>query len=471
MKSLVLLLIPGCLLASSVCSAKVVLPSVFSDHMVLERNSKAAVWGWADPGETIKVVGTWALKDTVRTQASNDGHWRVDLQTGVAGGPYILQVFGAHSMVALQDVMLGEVWICSGQSNMEFTANWGLENKAAEIAQADVPGVRFFHVPRIGAPYPQQDCRAAWEACTPQTMPNNTAVGYYFARQLSKTLKVPVGIIEAAWGGTPAEVWVRADRVTSNPELVAHQFDDHATGWPVKEGVLYNGMISPFIPYKVAGALWYQGESNTHRPGAYATLMDSLVAGWRRDFGQNFSFYFVQIAPYTYDSTTTKAFILREQQDLAQKMIPGSGMVVIGDITGDIHDIHPKNKLDVGLRLANYALAETYHHPGTAPYQSPSYKSMKVEGSKVVLSFNHAKGGLVATGKDIPCFQIAGADGQFVEAHAEIKGDEIVVSAAGIKAPRSVRYCFTNSGVPTVFLKKGHLPLAPFRTDTIHISD
>jgi sialate O-acetylesterase len=473
-----LLLTFGFVFASLFCSAKVLLPAVFSDHLVLQRNASVTIWGWADPNESVRVLGSWNVSDTVRTKTANDGRWSLKIKTGEAGGPFTLLVEGANSKVVLQDVLIGEVWICSGQSNMEYTANWGLENKDSAIAQADFPGIRFFHVPRVGADYPQQDCKADWEKCTPATMPNNTAVGYYFALALQRKLHVPIGLIEAAWGGTPAEVWVRRDRVEGNPDLVANEYDDHSTGWPVKPGLLYNGMITPVIPYGVAGAIWYQGESNAYRPGAYAVLMDSLVTGWRADFGQDFPFYYVQIAPFTYDSTKQKAFILREQQDLAQRLIPHSGMVVIGDHVADIHNIHPKDKLDVGERLAAYALADTYHD-SVGPYQSPSYQSMRIEGRKVYLSFDHAGGGLIADGEPAGAkspggpahFQIAGADGQFVDAKAVIQGNSIIVSAPGVSQPAAVRYCFSNSAVPTVFSKNGHLPLAPFRTDNWKIID
>jgi sialate O-acetylesterase len=470
MKISVLVFTSGLLLASLSCSSKILLPAVLANHMVLERNTTVPIWGWSDPGESIAVTGSWASGDTIKTQATRDGRWRVDLPTKDAGGPYTLSVKGAWETVTLTDVMLGEVWLCSGQSNMEFNANWGVDNKATEVAQADFPGIRFFHVPKVGADYPQVDCQAKWVLCSPQTMPDQTAVGYFFARELQKNLKVPVGIIQAAWSGTPAEVWVRQDRIVSNPTLVAHQFDDHSRGWPVKEGVLYNGMISPVIPYALAGALWYQGESNTRRPGAYATLMDTLVSGWRQDFGRNFSFYFVQIAPFAYDSTQQRAYILREQQAKAVQMIPGSGMVATGDIAGNIHDIHPKDKQDVGLRLARYALAETYHQPA-GPYLTPVYKTATVKGNKILITVDHAEGGLVSTTRDIPYFQVAGADGKYVAAKAEIKKEGIEVQAAGVPAPVSVRYCFTNSAVPTVLGKDSHLPLAPFRTDNEKIEE
>ncbi len=453
----------GLILTSQVCFSQIVLPSVFSDHLVLERNTTVAVWGWDDPNDTVFAIGSWAPNDTALGGVTNDGHWRVDLKTGDAGGPYTLTLVEKHyhGKVVLQDLLLGEVWICSGQSNMEFTANWGLDNKQQAIQEADFPEIRFFHVPRIGAAFPQQDCRANWVACSPATMPNNTAVGYFFARRIHETLKVPVGIIEAAWGGTNGETWVRAEQVSGDANLQAHFYDEHSKRWPDRPGDLYNGMISPFIPYGVAGALWYQGESNTYQPGAYAVLLDSLVTGWRRDFGRDFPFYFVQIAPYRYDPRYQKAFLLREQEDMAQHLIPNSGMVSIGDLAGDTNDIHPKDKLDVGERLAAYALAETYHVPISA-FQNPSYKNITVHGNKITVTFDHAEGGLM--GKPVN-FQVAGADGKYVDAQASINGSTVEVWSPSIKAPLSVRYCFTNSAVPELFATVGHLPVAPFRTD------
>lgn len=455
MKSSVL--ISGLLLASLSCSSEILLPAVFADHMVLERQSKVAVWGWSNSAETIKINGSWN-GDTVTTKASAEGYWMAELPTGAAGGPYTLTIKGNSETKTLTDVMLGEVWLCSGQSNMEFTANWGLDNKQAEVAKADFPGIRFFHVPKRGAPYPQEFTKASWVTCTPQTMPNQTAVGYYFARLLHQTLHVPVGIIESDWGGSSAEVWIRPDRISTH-----NHFDEN--GWvPVKPGVLYNGMIYPVVPYGIAGVLWYQGETNTTFADNYAVVLDSLVTGWRRDFKKDVPFYYVQIAPFAYDSTKQPAYILREQEDLAQQLIPNSGMVSIGDIAGDIHDIHPKNKLDVGERLARYALAETYNHP-IGPYKNPTLKSAQTSGNKIILTVANADGGLITTDKNIPNFQIAGEDGQYVTAKADIKGDKIEVTSPQVSAPLTVRYCFTNSAVPTIFSKNGHLPLAPFRTD------
>lgn len=457
MKSSVLVLTSGLLMASLSCYSEIVLPSVFADHMVLEQKSKVSVWGWSNSAETIKINGSWN-GDTITTKASAEGYWIAELPTSAAGGPYTLTIKGNNETKTLTDVMLGEVWLCSGQSNMEFTANWGLQNKETEVSKADFPGIRFFHVPKHGAPYPQEQTKANWVACSPQTMPNQSSVGYYFARMIHQTLNVPVGIIESDWGGSSAEVWIKPDRISTH-----NHFDEN--GWvPVKPGVLYNGMIYPVIPYGIAGVLWYQGETNTSFAGNYATVLDSLVSGWRRDFKKDFPFYFVEIAPFAYDSTKQQGYIVREQEQKAQQLIPNSGMVSTQDIAGDIHDIHPKDKLDVGERLARYALAETYQHPA-GPYKTPSLKSAEVKGNKIIVTVDNADGGLMTTEKNIPYFQIAGADGNYVAATAEIKGDQIIVQAKGIASPTTVRYCFTNSAVPTIFSKNGHLPLDPFRTD------
>jgi sialate O-acetylesterase len=464
MRRPVFLLATGLLCFHLTCSAKIILPSIFTDHMVLQRLSTVAIWGWADPGTSLHIVGSWNPKDTLTTQVDNQGHWKADIRTSQAGGPYTLWVKGPYDQVLVSDVLLGEVWLCSGQSNMEFSANWGLDGRDSAIAQADIPGIRFFHVPKIGAPYPQLDCKSNWEVCTPGVMANETAVGYFYARLLHRVLNVPVGIIQSAWGGSFGEDWVRPEQVSNSPRLLAHRYDDHNNGWPAVPGVLYNGMIAPLIPYGIKGVLWYQGESNSYHPGAYAELMDSLVSGWRKDFGNAFSFYYVQIAPYTYDSVKEKAYIVREQQDMAQHLIPGSGMVVISDLVPNVHDIHPKDKKDVGERLGAYALADTYHD-SVGPYRSPAYRSMEVKGNKIVLTIDHAEAGLVNKGKDMPFLEIAGADQHFVPASGKISGNTLTVWSPSVKDPVAVRYCFSNSAVPTIFGKVGNLPLAPFRTD------
>jgi len=441
--------------------AKIILPSVFADNMVLQQNSEVAIWGWSDPGETVKIVTSWNSKDTVKVKADNAAAWKTTIRTIGAGGPYSVQILG-NGGVKLNNVMLGEVWICSGQSNMEMSVNWKLINGEEEAAKANNPNIRIFHVQKIGADYPQQTCNATWTLCTPETMRATSAAGYFFARELQQKLNVPVGIIVSAWGGTPAEVWIEKSRIETNPILNKDKYSDHFDWWPGDAGTLYNSMIAPIIPYGIAGAIWYQGESNIGKPFIYSLLMKTLIENWRSDFKKDFPFYFVQIAPYTYGPKGNAEY-LREQQELASKTVPNTGMVVISDLVDNIKDIHPKDKLNVGKRLANYALTETYKQ-NVGAYKSPAFQSMQVEKDKVRLTFSNILTGLKCTAKTPERFLIAGDDQKFVSATAKMDGNTIVLSSKLVKTPVAVRFCFDDTTMPDVFSAEG-LPLAPFRTD------
>jgi len=446
---------------STTMSAKIILPSVFADNMVLQQKSNVAIWGWSDPGETVKIVASWNNKDTIKVKADNSSKWTTTIATVGAGGPYSLRILGS-SNVELKNVMLGEVWICSGQSNMEWSANSKIINGDEEVAKANHPNIRIFHVQKIGAEYPQQTCNATWTVCTPETMRSTSAIGYFFARELQQKLNVPVGIIVSAWGGTPAEVWIEKSRIENDPVLNKAKYNEHFDWWPGAPGTLYNSMIAPFIPYGIAGAIWYQGESNCGNYPVYSTLMKTLIENWRADFKKEFPFYFVQIAPYAYGEKGTSEY-LREQQEMAAKKIPNTGMVVISDLVDNIKDIHPKDKLNVGIRLANYALAETYKQ-NIGAYKSPAFESMKIEKDKVRLNFSNIATGLKCTAKTPERFLIASDDQKFVPATAKMDGNTIVLSSKLVKTPVAVRFCFDDTTMPDVFSAEG-LPLAPFRTD------
>jgi sialate O-acetylesterase len=291
-----------------------------------------------------------------------------------------------------------------------------------------------------------------------------SSVGYFFSRTLHQNLNIPIGIIEVAWGGTPAEVWVKSDLVEADPllkssaaKLLTYDW------WPNKPGVTYNSMIKPLIPFSIAGAIWYQGEGNTINFESYRKLMNTLIGNWRSDFGKEFPFYFVQIAPYAYGKDT-KAAMIRESQMKTMYDVPKTGMIVVSDLVDDIKNIHPANKQDVGKRLANWALSETYGIKGIA-YRFPMYESMKVEKSKIRISFQHVPNGLIVKGDEILHFEIAGADKVFVPATAKIDGSTVIVSAKGIKTPEAVRFSFSNDAMGNIFSKEG-LPVAPFRTDS-----
>ena len=440
--------------------AKIALPSVFSDNMVLQQNSEVAIWGWANPAEKVKIVASWN-KDTIQVKADNSAKWEAKIKTSGAGGPYTIHILGNEGL-ELKNVMLGEVWLCSGQSNMEMSVNWKLINGEEDAAKADNPNIRIFHVQKIGAEFPQQDCQATWTNCTPETMRSTSAVGYYFARELQQKLNVPVGIIVSAWGGTPAEVWIEKSRIENNPVLNRNKYAETFPGWPGKAGTLYNSMIAPVVPFGIAGAIWYQGESNCKNYLIYSELMKTLIENWRADFKKDFPFYLVQIAPYNYGDEGTSEY-LREQQGIAAKTVPNTGMVVISDLVDNIKDIHPKNKFDVGKRLANYALAETYHK-NVGEYRSPEFETMQIEKGKVKLSFAHAASGLKCSGKNPEKFMIAGDDQKFEPAKAKIEGNTVVLSSKEIKTPVAVRFCFDDTTMPDIFNSEG-LPLAPFRTD------
>jgi len=454
-------------LSGYLLSAEIVLPSVFSDNMVLQQNSEVAIWGWGNAGEQVSIIAGWNNSDTVKVKADNTARWEAKLTTHAAGGPYTLQVFGSSS-IELQNIMLGEVWICSGQSNMEWSVEMGISNGEEEAAHDDYPEIRIFQIPKIGADFPQQDCNASWDVCTPQTMRSTSAVGYFFARELHRKLNVPVGIIVSAWGGTPAEVWIEKSRIEENADLNNNRYALTYDWWPGEPGVLYNSMIYPIVPYGIAGAIWYQGESNVGNHHIYSLLLETLIDNWRAGFNKSFPFYYVQIAPYNYGTEENSEFV-REQQAMVEKNVPNTGMVVISDLVDDIDNIHPGNKLDVGLRLANYALAETYNRSVEA-YKSPGYESMIIENNEIILNFNNVKTGLQSTGDSPSQFLIAGNDRIFVKATAKIEGSSIVVSSNDVSNPVAVRFCFDNSSIPDVFSNEG-LPLAPFRTDQWFLND
>jgi sialate O-acetylesterase len=440
--------------------SQIKLPSIFGDNMVLQQNSEATVWGWGEPGSEIKISGSWS-KDTVKTKISNQSAWKVKLKTPAAGGPFLISIKGNEEVI-LNNVMIGEVWICSGQSNMEWSADSKIINSEEEVKNANYKDIRFFHVKKMGSETAQNNCFAKWEECSPSTMHSFSAIGYFFGRNLHQNLNIPIGIIEVAWGGTPAEVWMKAGLVESDPMLQAcaaklNTFD----WWPSKPGVVYNGMIAPMVPYRIAGAIWYQGESNADNPESYQKLFKTLIENWRLDFGTDFPFYYVQIAPYTYGQST-RAAMIREMQTQSMD-IPKTGMVVVSDLVDDVKNIHPRNKQDVGKRLADWALAETYGVKGLV-YKHPVYESMSVEKNKIRISFANANNGLTVHGDNIVCFEIAGADKIFIPAKAKIEGSTVLVWAKELKTPVAVRFSYSNDAIGNLFGKEG-LPVVPFRTD------
>lgn len=625
--------------------ADVRLPAIIGDHMVLQQDQPVTIWGWAEPGETVKVKGSWQWFFGESTQADKNGKWQVEIKTPKADDdPKILTIRGNNKIV-LKDILIGEVWVCSGQSNMEYSMGRpGDEANLEALREADCPQIRLFDVAHNTALTPREDVEGKWQVCTPQTLRDFSAVGYYFGKDLQEALNVPIGLIGSNWGGTPSEAWTSLETLeTVEPfkdtldmmndpekqeaayqemlrkwedriaeidkgyqqgwylpdtdttdwnemelpqewsgtelndfdgivwfrrefslppswasqamELHLGPIDDIDTTWvngvrigstsgwdvpriyrvpasvlhvgrnviavrvidpgnnggfrgqpeqmrigpvgadakisatvartwkykpsyegrdipwtprdisrpdnPNRPAVLYNAMIAPLIPFRIAGAIWYQGESNAGDPILYRTLFPAMIMDWRQQWGQGaFPFYYVQIAPYQYD-VTTNSQALREAQ-LMSLWVPNTGMAVTMDI-GEEQDIHPKHKAVVADRLSRWALAKTYGKEDI-DFSGPLYQSKKFDGNTIRLAFNYVDGGLVAKDGRLRDFAIAGVDRKFVPAEAVIDGDMIVVSSEQVEHPMAVRYGWSNWVDGSLFNKAG-LPASSFRTD------
>ncbi|HEY5371427.1 MAG TPA: sialate O-acetylesterase [Hanamia sp.] len=438
------------------------IPDVFSDNMLLQQQTIIHFNGFADPGQKISVIPGWN-GDTLKTSATSNAKWAVDLNTPKAGGPYQITVIG-DSTITIQNVLIGEVWICTGQSNMEFTADWHFNNYQEEINNANHPEIRFFHIQKIEATYPQQEVRGKWEVCTPQTMHSFSAAGYFFGRTLNESLHQPIGLIESCWGGSPVEAWTPEEVFKNNEQLAISAAELTPVPWsPVRPGVNYNSMIAPITNFTIAGTIWYQGESNVTNASGYKATFSEMIQAWRMRWKKEFPFYFVQIAPYNYGKGYGGAEV-REAQLQTYRSVPNTGMVVVTDITGDTNNIHPKDKLDVGKRLAAWALANAYHKKNIT-FSGPLYRSMQVNGNKAIIHFDFAKNGLTKKGERLTDFLIAGDDRQFYPATAAISDTTVEVYCPQVAHPIAVRMGFSNTAIPNLFNKAG-LPASPFRTDT-----
>lgn len=488
---------------ANVAQADIRLPAIIGDHMVIQRDLPLQIWGWADPGEEVHVT----LGDAkASARADAQGNWRVTLPP-IKGGKGLEMTLAGKNTIKLTDILLGEVWLGSGQSNMQWSVQMS-DNSAEEIGSANFPEIRLFSVPLVPSGKPAQDVNAKWVVCTPDNVKGFSAVLYFFGRQLHKDLKLPVGLINTSWGGTRIEPWTPPAGLASQSELqselewvnarnadyknaldasvelyrswLASADKAKAAGQEIPDppaapahplnsnGVatgLYNGMIHPLVPFTIRGAIWYQGEANVGEGMKYHTRMKALIQGWRTVWGQgDFPFLFVQLAPFAYGGDPSRLAELWESQ-AATLTVPNTGMAVTTDLVADLKDIHPPNKQDVGKRLALWALANTYGQSDTV-YCGPLYESQKVEGNKVRLKFKHADGGLKSRdGKSLSWFSIAGADKRFVPAEAVIDGSEVVVSSPSVANPVAVRFGWHQLAEPNLANKAG-LPASPFRTDT-----
>lgn len=439
------------------------IPTFFSDHMVLQQQDEAAIWGWDDAGESITVEGSWGEKASTRTDDS--GKWQVKLPTPKAGGPHTVTISGSDK-ITLQDVMIGEVWIGSGQSNMQMTlagyGNQPIYGAGDAILHANQSNIRMYTAARVPSVEPLNDLEGTWEVSSTETAPGFSAAAYFFGRILEDVLEVPVGIIITSWGGSKVEAWMdeaslRASGINEFPTEIPERAPNHAPT------LLYNGMIKPLIPFTAKGFLWYQGESNVGNADEYTKLFSDMITLWRKDFqNPDMPFYFAEIAPYNYGNRNSA--YLREAQLKTMLTLPHTGMAGTMDI-GNCTNIHPGNKKDVGRRLALWALSQAYGLKGFQ-YSGPVYQSMeKTDDHKIILSFDHAENGFSTFGNPLKGFEIAGENGDFRTAQAALGRDsKITVWSDEVADPQVVRYGFSNCPETTLYNME-QLPAPSFRTD------
>ncbi|WP_281239194.1 sialate O-acetylesterase [Flavobacterium praedii] len=444
------------LILSNTAFANVTLPNIFSDNMVLQRNAEVTIWGWANPQEEVVITPSWN-SETYKIKASNQAKWEIVIPTPKEGGPYTIAIKGYNEIV-LKNILIGEVWICSGQSNMEMNASWGIENGDEEVKNAMNPNIRLFLVPKLTATTPQNNISGTWTACTPETMKYFSAVGYFFGKRLQEELKnVPIGLISSNWGGTPAEIWMPEEVIQNDPVLLetAKTRKEESYG-PNQPGRAFNAMIYPLTQFKIAGALWYQGESNVGS-AVYDKTLTALITSWRKLWKYDFPFYYVQIAPYKYGEDHFGGSIIRDAQRKVLQEV-NTGMVLTSDISTP-EDIHPKDKKSVGTRLANLALVNTYK-ANSALVNGPIFKGIAINKNKVTVTFDYSEGLYFKDTKD-DLFEVAGADNVFYKATAVIKNNAVVVQSDKVKTPVKVRYAWKNTDQATLF-NKANLPTSSF---------
>jgi len=505
--------IPGLAAVASLATtqaavADVSLSKIFGSNMVLQRGMEIPVWGWAEPGEEVTVK----LGDhSATTKAGDDKRWDVKLPAHKAGGPHTVAISGKNS-ITLENVLIGEVWVCSGQSNMQWSVD-SADDADIEKLTAKFPNLRLITVPQVGTQEPQNDFGGeGWQACAPENVGQFSAVGYFFGRQLHQTLDIPIGLIDNSWGGSACEAWVRRDLLKADDrynELLARWVDTEKTydhdkamavyqvkreAWqakvkearaakkPIPNGPraprnilagqhrpanLYNGVLKPIIGYGIRGTVWYQGETNAGRAYQYRHLFPLMIQSWRDEWKQgDFPFYFVQLADFRDESADPQESSwaeLREAQTMTLAKLPNTGQAVITDL-GEAHDIHPKDKQNVAKRLARWALAKDY---GIGiPYRSPEFKSSEVNGNKIVVTMDHVGGGLDTFDVRKPVgLAIAGEDKVFKWAEGKIVGkDKIEVWSTDVANPVAVRYAWADNPVCNLQSLEG-LPVTPFRSD------
>ena len=452
-------------------SADISLPKIFSDHMVLQQTSEVTIWGKSSPSQEIEISFNEMMIETV---ADAEGNWRGIIETPAAGGPYDLEVKSkdGETKVIFTDVMVGEVWICSGQSNMEWPLTKSL-NPETEIEDSkEFSNLRLFTVDHKATPESLEDFSKTkgWDVCSPDSVPNFSAVAYFFGRELKRELDVPIGLIHTSWGGTRCEAWISEQALEAQPTLTPlleyWQENDDPTSRH-RPSNLYNGMINPLKGIQFRGFIWYQGEANVGRGYQYQTLFPTLIADWRQQLSNpDAPFYFAQLAPYRYAKHPPEALPeIWDAQLKTWQSVPNTGMAVTNDI-GNLKNIHPKNKQEVGRRLALWAIAETYETDKPVVPSGPVFESFEpiADSNKLELTFTYAEGLATVDDQPLGYFTVCGEDKVFVPANAEIVDDKIVVSADEVASPVAVRFAWSDTSVPN-WVNGAGLPPSAFRTD------
>lgn len=459
------------LIFNAEANAKVILSPLFSDSIVLQQKDKVALWGRSSTNKRVVITTSWNNKKVTTTTDAN-GNWKAKVVTPKAGGPYDI-TFDDGETTALRDVLIGEVWVCSGQSNMEMPLEgWGkINNYKEEIQAANYPNIRLITVEKTTSTQPLKETKflKGWQPCSPASVANFSAVAYFFARNIQQHHNIPIGLILTAYSGTPAESWLSGPSLKQMPA-----YDSIVEVVSAKPGspkdshiptVLFNAMVNPIIPFGIRGVIWYQGESNATKAHQYQTLFPLLITDWRKNWGiGDFPFYFVQLANFTdvLDKPAESTWAELREAQTKTLSLPNTGMAVAIDL-GVAKDIHPKNKQDVGLRLALIARSKVYGEK--ISYSGPFYKNSSVKGDRIQVQFTNTDGGLQAKGGgDLKGFAIAGSDKKFYWAKAKIEGDKVVVWADEVKKPVAVRYAWANNPVCNLYNNAG-LPASPFRTD------
>lgn len=463
-----------CLLGSFQINAAIKLSALFSDNMMLQQKSNAPIWGWAEKNENLSIKTSWDSK-IYKTKVDNLGKWKVSLPTPSAGGPYTIEVTQGKEKIVVKNVLIGEVWLCSGQSNMEMPLK-GFQGQPVKngneiIVRSTNSNIRLITIPRATVLEPLDNFEGKWETASPKSTANFSATAWYFGSLLQEVLQVPVGLIHVSYGGSSMEAWMNQEMLKDfESAKIPTKKEDLAKDPNRVATTLFNGMLSPVIGYGIKGCIWYQGESNYERASEYTALMKKMVASWRALWKQGeFPFYYVQIAPFNYAQFHPKdnlekynSAYLREAQLKATAVIPNSGMAVLMDV-GEENNIHPSDKEKGGNRLAFQALAKTYGIEGFE-FESPRYKGMEIAGSAVTVAFDEVPNGITSYDKEVTGFELAGEDKIFYPAKTVVRRKSVVLSSDKVSKPVAVRYLFKDFAKAELF-STGGLPISSFRTD------